>query len=357
VVRRPFSADVVVGELGFEKFQIWLDGDPQKVLHPDIDDAAKDVPVLGPSRAAAAEGCWRLGGRVPPGLPSGDPADGALAVAGEASAEDWRPGDQYQVQVLTNGKYRTVTWNKIVTEGAVAPPSGRYFLAKRLSEWSFLEMQEDAAQPGVYRAETQLLSRNSTFSIVRNEDWRQMLYPARRYAAEGSAADVLGPDGYGRGFEWVLQGEPGDVFAVELQRSGGVGGPPAFAVSWRRVRHEDLPQEEVRAAKQERFYAVGSWDGWIGRHRMTWDGECYVFEVTVRESCPEQFQILADGDWNRAWYPSQVGGAGGAVIGPGLGQELCWVIGMSEEEELGGRYIIRLHVQNGRPSQVAWARR
>lgn len=62
-----FGCDVTVGANGFEDFQIWLDGDAARALHPG-DYAAPGSPlsaVLGPSGEAQGDGwrsCWRIGG-------------------------------------------------------------------------------------------------------------------------------------------------------------------------------------------------------------------------------------------------------------------------------------------------------
>jgi len=363
-----FSFTVALGELGFERFQIWLDGDPDRVLHPGATGATRDVPVKGPNSTDEAWGSyWMI-----PGLGRG-PApmevldEGHSDSALPAPFDDGSPGDRFQIQVLTNGRYRTVTWTKLAggdgAEGALVPSvAGQYYLAASWSDWSLEELREDLDSPGTYRIEVRLPRTSGRFVFVRNEDWRQVLYPSSRYAGPEVPHSVLGPDEFGRGFEWSLAGSPGDVFEVELRRSGGAAGAVSFGVSWRWLRHDDLDGSQSVLARQPQFHIAGTWDHWLQRQPMLWDGECYIFEVTLRGGHPVNFLILADGDWNRALYPGimNAGARDSADLrGPdaGHGNALSWMIGKEPEEMDGGRFEVQMKVKRGRPTQVSWARR
>merc|ERR1719210_847469 len=58
-----FGYTVTLGEHCHEHFQIQLDGNPERVLHPRCPRAPKDTPVLGPSSAANGFN-WLLDGRT-----------------------------------------------------------------------------------------------------------------------------------------------------------------------------------------------------------------------------------------------------------------------------------------------------
>mmetsp|Transcript_48559 Transcript_48559/g.123645 ORF Transcript_48559/g.123645 Transcript_48559/m.123645 type:complete len:1178 (-) Transcript_48559:122-3655(-) len=366
-----YGITITMGELGFERFQIMLDGDPERVLHPGMADAFKDGAVKGPDTADLAEGnSWMIGGRSvgASALALTDPGSGGEA-ASDAPRDDVRPGDQYHIQLLINGRYRMVTWSRVAVDNrsAVVPAKvpasiGRYYFSASWCDWSLQEMAEDQDNPGVYRIETMLLKSAGIFSIVRNQDWRQLLYPATMYA-DGDPNKAYGPDQWGRGLSWLIQGQPGDVFEVELQRSGLEAGSVSMQVSFHRLRQEELASELAEQAQEPRYYLVGSWDRWLTRHKMTRQGDRYVADVTVGME-PERFQILADGDWNRILYPSVVdAGLGDEAYlrGPdNRGSQLCWVIGTTAEERGGGRFEITLlmgGVPGSGPKSVVWSKR
>mmetsp|Transcript_34293 Transcript_34293/g.80160 ORF Transcript_34293/g.80160 Transcript_34293/m.80160 type:complete len:933 (+) Transcript_34293:100-2898(+) len=61
--------------------------------------------------------------------------------------------------------------------------------------------------------------RYAEFQIVRNKDWDQVLYPPQRIAElREDFVDVMGPDPGAEDASWVVVGEPGESFRVELRR-------------------------------------------------------------------------------------------------------------------------------------------
>lgn len=357
--RGTHSVVVALGELGFERFQIWLDGDPDRALHPSMSRALKDAAVVGPQSAMEAEGChWQIGGSASSTaeqLALEDPSTEARA----RRAEGARPGDKFLVKLIINGRYRTITWSRV--EEAVGSDStaiiptkslasaGTYYFVANWEDFAAQPMEQDSDTPGIYRIETTLLRSGGAFSIMRNQDRRQALYPSQRYADGSRPVPVLGPDEYGRGFEWWLSGSIGDVFAVELQLALGEAGHISKEVTWRRVRQVQLSPEQLRLSAQRRFYVVGSWDHWSSRSAMSWDGERYTLEVTLRGA--ENFQILVDGDWGCAIYPSRPDAGfddGARLRGPDdQGGHLSWLLGADLLGEPPGkhRYRIALELQ------------
>ena len=56
-----FGYTLTLGENGWEKFQIWIDGNPNLILYPDDSSEYKDSVVLGPDSHAKAG--WIVDGR------------------------------------------------------------------------------------------------------------------------------------------------------------------------------------------------------------------------------------------------------------------------------------------------------
>lgn len=364
--RGAYVYTVIMGELGFERFQIWLDGDSERMLHPGMPGSMKDAPVKGPAPASEAEGFyWEITAGPSVQQAIGDGSD-PLALPGR---DYGRPGDRYEVRLLINGRYRMVTWDRVTDveeQGGLVPTKapacmGKYYLVASWADWTPQELAEDEATPGVHRVETRLLRKGGIFAIIRNQDWRQRLYPAIAYAETSPVIPVLGPDEQGRGLEWQLAGRLGDVFSVELRILGGEASQAALRVLWQKVGHEELSLEQLSKAGQPQFYLVGSWDRWTSRRKMEHKEGFYVHEVSLRGRDPENFQILVDGDWNRALYPG-LANAGlrdtTTLRGPdAYGARLAWMIGKDPEEQGGGRFEIRLCVRDGVAVAVSWVRR
>eukprot|EP00440_Ansanella_granifera_P025272 gb/GFBE01027447.1/.p1 GENE.gb/GFBE01027447.1/~~gb/GFBE01027447.1/.p1 ORF type:complete len:928 (+),score=221.30 gb/GFBE01027447.1/:1-2784(+) len=120
-----FSAAVTLGETCAEEFQILIDGDQDKVLHPERPNAVSGSRVVGPTMRYFLQGYrlnWVIDGREVATPLLGDSVDEAMTLrsqlstsgAAVAQARDrGQPGDRYQVKLLIAGKYRAVTWSKI----------------------------------------------------------------------------------------------------------------------------------------------------------------------------------------------------------------------------------------------------
>mmetsp|Transcript_22584 Transcript_22584/g.52613 ORF Transcript_22584/g.52613 Transcript_22584/m.52613 type:complete len:906 (+) Transcript_22584:153-2870(+) len=123
-----YTSRVKLSEDGFVLFQIVLDGDMERVLHPGREEGAKGCLVCGPDATDIAAGnAWIIDGRTTlfQRRRSGvgeqeylEPAnDGAtadeLGIVPVSSLDQGSPGDEYEVSLHVNGKYRMVTWLKL----------------------------------------------------------------------------------------------------------------------------------------------------------------------------------------------------------------------------------------------------
>lgn len=97
-----YGQTLTIGAQGYELFQIWLDGDSKRVLHPATDWASEGSAVLGPDEEGddSSSWAWAIDTR------------GELAGEGEA-APPGRPGERYRVRLHVCGKFRMVDWSKI----------------------------------------------------------------------------------------------------------------------------------------------------------------------------------------------------------------------------------------------------
>jgi len=87
-----FTHTVTLTDDGLAEFQIWLDGDFHRVLHPGWPQALSDAPVFGPTY--------------------GEQASGYNWVILTDDSQPGKPGDQYQVSLHISGRWRSVSWTK-----------------------------------------------------------------------------------------------------------------------------------------------------------------------------------------------------------------------------------------------------
>jgi len=253
-----FAYTLTLGENGFEVFQIWLDGDRKKVLHPDRQKAAPGSAVLGPSPYAA--GSWLLEGRPAGGgqetqAQLGGYASEALALSDgfrSQKASAWArdvgsPGDQYEVKLMISGKYRAVTWKRLPTDPKLStvmvsglaqlPPAaiGRYYVTGSMNGWGFTEMTPSSEIPGLFVVEVGPLRGATDFQIIRNKDEQQVFFPVLAGVSTGSVSnEVLGPEFEERRRSWRINGTFGEKVRIEFQRTF-VNGQDVKTISWQLV--------------------------------------------------------------------------------------------------------------------------
>jgi len=403
-----FSHVGTLGENRWETFQIWMDGNPDQVLHPPCHWSDMDGEVCGPSPQSA---CGRCMNWIIRGLPlkvrminqeqfkqlkelkeagvTLPESEEGLAVSfrgdyrppGFETAADYTemptmemntetvgvPGDQYLVRLhmVAGSTYRRVEWKKLPSR-APAPAAEEvahtYYLVGDDTYWTFSPMEALSEKPGVYRAEIQLLHDSGTFQIIRDKDWDQTFYPS--VADAGAEATMLGPDPFG-GLDkcWRITGEAGEVFRVEFHRTVSAEGEDSKSVAWEALRKEPLDFEEM--AKAHKYHVVGSWDDLAKMAEMDLDEDTGTFstEVRIGSSGSESFQILLDGNWLAAVHPSanlaSFRDEHHQVEGPDKnGSSRYWLIGKHQEDgiQAGDHVRIFLVLEGGLPKRVHWER-
>lgn len=369
-----YGYTITLGEHALERFHILLDGDVNKVLHPKMPDAACDAPAYGPDRGQDSDmNYWLINGQ-PQYVGLADREQQALTEGQASGGVSWVqtnvkeagvPGEQYHIQLLVNGQYRAVTWEKVLegTDDAAVPvkadvPAGKYYVMSTWNDWSYGQMTADKDTEGLFFYESKLTRNGGTFNIVRNQDERQTIYPEIPYAQAEDASAALGPDDQGRAYYWYVAGKIGDHVRIEMQRVYK-DGCVSMEVTWKKVGQEDdIARYAMQAGARSQFFLVGSSGKWKKRNKMNWTGSYYAFEISLRLGNLESFQILMDGDWNLMLYPPEEDSAKGAWLkGPDeLGQGLYWTLGKAEDER-SGRFEVQLYVAQGRPFKVTWVRK
>jgi len=221
-----YSYTLALGENRWEHFEIWLDGDSTKVLHPGKAMAGKDLAVYGPVQNAGGCG-WKING-----LPELVYAPAADSLQDEWEADDGfalptadtgSVGDLYRVTLHVAGRWRTVSWQKLPESACdlkvlqTTCIGGQYYVSGDWDGWQLHEMLPEPSMSGFFFQDITLQQSAMEFQIVRNRDWRQVLYPSEPRTTN-STSTVHGPDDLSDGLHWLLHGNPGDTYRIELQR-------------------------------------------------------------------------------------------------------------------------------------------
>eukprot|EP00931_Biecheleriopsis_adriatica_P114881 TRINITY_DN90762_c0_g1_i1.p1 TRINITY_DN90762_c0_g1~~TRINITY_DN90762_c0_g1_i1.p1 ORF type:complete len:1166 (-),score=245.01 TRINITY_DN90762_c0_g1_i1:54-3194(-) len=373
-----YSYTVILGDSRFEQFQIWLDGDSNRVLHPGHKKGYKDMTVFGPDNSA--HGCnWVIDGRTelpsvkyPEELQSRLLSGPVQADRGDGdesklpAADFGLPGDAYRVQLRVRGKWRTVTWEKLPPGKAQASlveqfrreRQSQFYVTGSWNDWNLQEMTADARRDGVFHATAVLWRSGGEFQVLRNRDWSQVLHPEAPRTTANVLGKVQGPDDQGHGLNWFLDGQAGDTFRIELARSGEAG-MFEHLVTWERIADE--PRVSLADAARPRYCIVGSWDNWESPQEMDFDGDCYKYRLQLGTKGEESFQILLDGLWQRTIHPDRPDAnplLTHVLQGPSVSAHgLNWTVGRNDGGRPGSRYEVRLLLtRRGNLKNVDWSK-
>nr|AQS99258.1 type I polyketide synthase [Gambierdiscus excentricus] len=250
-----FSYVITMGANSFENFQICLDQDMERVLHPRYPQASSGSTVTGPATSEEAAGyTWAIDARPVHALAVAG-ATSSVAIADKeapgtsvvkATSKD-KPGDMYEVKLSVAGKYRAVTWKKVESAGADAlkdpAVQGTYYVVGSWNDNRPQAMTADHDKAlGLFTFDLGPLpmwASRYDFQIVRNKDVIQVFHP--KYGSIASEdwdeVDVEGPDEGGINKAWCIKGKGGDRFRIDFQRNLE-NDQDVRRISWRKVPAE-----------------------------------------------------------------------------------------------------------------------
>jgi len=339
-VRGPglYSAVIPLGETRREQFRILLNRDPGQTIHPGSRAAGREATPIGPD-ANGKDMTWLI--------------DGTL--------DDVPAWTVYEVDLQWGfswdmGDCRKLTWEPT---DQVAPLPTRLALHRHVysivgswTAWTFQEMKRLREENDVWTATIRIgMSGTEDFQFVRDNDWSQSIHPAVPRARKTSIP-IRGPDGEGKGKNWLLSGASGDLVRVQLHVADGVITVTAFSEmkgtskTWQSDEEEDWKQ----------YYVTGSWNRW-GFSQMSVDRReprVYRYLVELGPSGTEEFHLAVERDWTLQLYPDcESAGLGqGSLCGPDdRGHAMNWrIIGAA-----GARYQLTLDLnEQDRRHMVSW---
>lgn len=375
---------IILSENRWERFQIALDGEPTRVLHPVLTEGDKCCPVAGPE-AALQVLSWQIDGR-PKGPRLVDagaddtrqvPGGGWQAIAPDASDVDADllalPGDRFRIRLQLQGRWRMVDWEKLPQAEKEDTPAERAFEASLTGlvgtyqvagSWNLFDLQamkRDPLQRHRHYIEVLIAQDGEQhFHLLRNEDRNQVIGPPALSRTPGSA--ILSAWNQRSPLKnWVFHALAGDVFKIEFERTA-----EQMQVTWSKIRTGDsVPEELIQMHLRKRYMVRFCFDSWSNHfYQMSWAGEYYQLFVELNELAKASFLIYEEGNPSRCLHPSIRDAhpllSDYQLQGPSTleGESFFWTIGASEDDRaaLGSRYELRLRMdEEGKvPMKVDW---
>lgn len=349
---------VTLGANCWEEFQIVLDGDAHRILHPGRPQAPKDCPVFGPDEMSAEYFRWRIDGRC--NLIGWTSVSGLEEQVLAVEHHDMgKPGDQYRVELHVMGKWRRVHWHKLESSkqdsgGAIeklGPGAiGDYYIVASWNDWTFEAMTQDPAEPSLFHLDVELRFDGGEFQLVRNRDWNQVIWPSSALSRSGSNTLIQGPNEGGHGLNWFLDGRAGESFRIEFKRAQQEE-EDVISLAWMKTGC-------ATSTPRPSYMIVGTWDNFRLAREMKWTGESYQFFLQLGDRRQESFQILKNGLWEQALYPDCADAnpqQQHRIQGPSSGgRGLNWTLDGSDGEP-GDRYCVDFIVSpDGAAQRIQW---
>jgi len=237
---------------------------------------------------------------------------------------------------------KKLTWEKMEGKRVEYEDDGHYYISGSWTCWDLVELEKDPQNNGCYSLDVMLTPMRLEFQIIRNQDWLQRIYPDIDEGLGSNFTRIAPINDLGRGKNWGIEGDDGDVFRITLLRN------PAdlsdITVSWDKIDHRPV---EV---PPKRYFLVGSPNGWGAEgnfHEMRSKEAAYTCAVQVTV-IPTEFQILENKDWDKCIHPdkkecSQI--QAHEVKGPDSdNHDLNWHIGKSaaDKARIGDTFVVKL---------------
>jgi polyketide synthase-associated protein len=196
-----YGFTITLDEKRWEHFNIIIDGDSRKVLHPGRYKAQKGTMVFGPDDLgdSSRSSTWLIDGRrwrQPSEQNKIADASSTEAITKEEVAptrEEDKAGTQYRIRIHVSGKFQTVSWCRSGYDSGKRT-SARYHVLPNRNDWSMedaIEFQEQS--PGLFHALVPQPEEEMHFFIIRNQDMGEIIYPERPMSSSRSC-QVRGPD-------------------------------------------------------------------------------------------------------------------------------------------------------------------
>jgi len=317
------------------------DGDFSKKIYPAFERSWKDMPCVGPHKGPAQPQNWCINGVVSDDLPDDD--------AGE-------PGDKYMV-IFRWDNVKKVTWTKVASGDGIVKDEGKYYISGSWTCWDPEELTTDSSG-WKHTIEVQKTPMQLQFSMSRNMDKLQCLYPDVDEGETGDAFSKVCLNEYSKGKKWdITEGREGDVFRITLERDPVDSSE--ISVTWEKIDTRPL---KIPAP---RYFLVGTFNNFGADEEfieMTYNNEkkAFIHDITLTK-VPTDFAIVQNKKLDESIHPdksecSQI--QAHQVVGPDdSGAGKYWQIGKSAADKAAEKSVFSIVLQFEPKLGVSWKKK
>lgn len=285
-----FTTIILLGDTRCESFYLCLNGDKDSMFFPAITNASPLISVQGPGDQGNGRR-WLIDGR-----------DNEIP-AGTAYKIGFKPG-----------RNKKVWWQEVSVALAMKAQSAvishTYSILGSWTCFQSEDLQQSPDEPGVWVGSYKISeSGQDRIQLVRDRDPEQLIYPSKA-DADSTSIPLRGPDGWGAGKYWLIQGEPDETVELRLAVDDGHMEVTIGSKVWQNVegwgRHDyfimSLTSSQCAQMKME-GPGIFKYSGVIS--------ETYSDQY---QGFVESFQIVVDMDPHYCFYPAMADAGGGRYI-------------------------------------------
>jgi len=336
-----YTVEVTLGVNQWEQFFLIQDRDFSRKIYPAFERSWKDMPCIGPHKGPAQPQYWCINGVPSDDLPDDD--------AGE-------PGDKYIVTFRWDN-VKKLTWEKAEGGDGLVKDDGKYYISGSWSCWDPVELTKDS-MGWKHTIEVQKTPMLLQFSMGRNMDAMQCIYPDVDDGEKGDAFSKVCLNEYGRGKKWdITQGVDGDVFRITLERDPVDASD--ISVSWEKIESRPL---KIPAP---RYFLIGTFNNFGANEQfleMTYNSEkkAFLCDITLTK-VPTDFAIVQNKKLEECIHPdkaecSQI--QAHQVLGPDdSGEGKSWQIGKSAADKAAEKSVFSIVLQFEPKLGVSWKKK
>jgi len=296
-----FTFTVTLSNTRHESFFICMNGDMSSRIYPVVNEASPLISIKGPN--AAGEGkYWIIDGRD----------------------KEVPAGTVYKIYFNWGSIMKKVWWEEVSEK---VQPKAYEHVYSVIGNWASYQFQDltPTADPKVWEGSFKINERGEClFQIVRDHDYQQLIYPSKPNTTS-TGVPVRGPDAWGEGKYWKVEGAADGIINVQLEIDDGTVEVTIGLQVWENIpgwgRHDYFLRSltssqcmKMTMTEPGIFQCIGT----VGTNYSE-ENQAYV----------ETFQILVDEDLTHCFYPALTDSASGVNITcppDGLEHEERWMI-------------------------------
>mmetsp|Transcript_43448 Transcript_43448/g.75266 ORF Transcript_43448/g.75266 Transcript_43448/m.75266 type:complete len:364 (-) Transcript_43448:42-1133(-) len=297
-----FTTTVILGNTRCESFYLCMNGNTASKIYPVVNEASPLISIKGPGDQGAGKS-WLIDGRD----------------------REVPAGTAYKIYFNWGQSMKKVWWEEVSEANGPKAYEHVYSIIGSWASFQFQDLTPNPTDPTRWEGSFKVNERGEClFQLVRDHDNQQLIYPSKPDTTS-TDVPVRGPDAWGAGKYWKVEGAADDIIQVQLEINDGSVEVTIGLQVWESIagwgRHDYFLKTfgvsqctQMTMAESGIFRCTG-----ITSAQHSEDHHAYV----------ESFQILVDEDPMHCFYPALADSASGANITclpDGLEHEERWLV-------------------------------